>query len=117
LSYSHTFDLCSHALQSQVYAQVQDLFKDAPDLLSEFKNFLPDAGFVPRSGQQHGSSWAQADIPISADKAGKRVSSSARRRKRPAEKDITPAPPVRIAPNRVNHNFSCLVIDTDTRPG
>ena len=30
-------------LQSQVYVQIQMLFKDSPDLLSEFKDFLPDA--------------------------------------------------------------------------
>src|SRR5688572_27113165 len=30
-------------MQSQVYVQVEMLFKDAPDLLAEFKDFLPDA--------------------------------------------------------------------------
>lgn len=32
--------------QSQVYMQVQALFKDAPDLLAEFKDFLPEAAIV-----------------------------------------------------------------------
>jgi histone deacetylase complex regulatory component SIN3 len=30
----------------KIYSQVQSLFKDAPDLLSEFKNFLPTEGVV-----------------------------------------------------------------------
>ncbi|KAI5982746.1 hypothetical protein EDD15DRAFT_2398855, partial [Pisolithus albus] len=32
-----------HLQDSQVYLQVQSLFKDAPDLLAEFKDFLPEA--------------------------------------------------------------------------
>jgi len=46
----------------QVYAQVQVLFKSAPDLLEEFKQFLPDnSGNFPSGGlfgalsQSHGT--------------------------------------------------------------
>jgi histone deacetylase complex regulatory component SIN3 len=37
----------SEVSQSQVFAQVQVLFKDAPDLLAEFKDFLPSASGEP----------------------------------------------------------------------
>ena len=46
--FSWIHDLCATFHQSQVYAQVyaqvQVLFKDAPDLLAEFKDFLPATG-------------------------------------------------------------------------
>ncbi|KAH9937360.1 uncharacterized protein B0H18DRAFT_970211 [Fomitopsis serialis] len=85
-----------HLQDSQVYAQVQMLFKDAPDLMQEFRDFLPEA-FGP-SAQQVGlvgilpqppnpsSPWGQADGPpsTSADKSTKAPS---RRRKRVAEKE------------------------------
>jgi len=88
--------------------QVQSLFKDAPDLLSEFKNFLPDVSGTSGISLQHpsgpASSWVPPDLSIMADrgdKSGKRVTSHPRRRKRVVEKDTTPAPPVRVAPSRV----------------
>ncbi|KZT74953.1 hypothetical protein DAEQUDRAFT_720143 [Daedalea quercina L-15889] len=85
-----------HLQDSQVYAQVQMLFKDAPDLMQEFRDFLPEA-FGP-SAQQAGligilpqlpnpsSPWGQADGPpsTSADKVAK---APTRRRKRVAEKE------------------------------
>ena len=89
------------------------LFKDAPDLLSEFKNFLPDAsgsgnggpgvvGILPQPTGGPGASapsWGQPDI--SSDKAVKKFSSSSKRRRRPPEKESMPVPSSRTAPSRV----------------
>ncbi|KAH9835880.1 uncharacterized protein C8Q71DRAFT_797373 [Rhodofomes roseus] len=85
-----------HLQDSQVYAQVQMLFKDAPDLMQEFRDFLPEAfgpsaqaaglvGILPQPPNPS-SPWGQADGPpsTSADKGTKAPS---RRRKRVAEKD------------------------------
>ena len=45
-----------------MYLQVQTLFKDAPDLLAEFKNFLPPDGsghsFAAEAMQEH--TWDEA---------------------------------------------------------
>ncbi|KAF8899118.1 hypothetical protein BD779DRAFT_61530 [Infundibulicybe gibba] len=103
-----------HIQDSQVYVQVEHLFKDAPDLLEEFQDFLPQA--VPgavRNGvvilpQPSGApsapsmAWNQPD-PLSsspAEKAGKKPQPPVRRKKRNNEKEPTPVPPARIAPNR-----------------
>ncbi|KAI8981231.1 hypothetical protein BD414DRAFT_492058 [Trametes punicea] len=85
--------------QSQVYAQVQMLFKDAPDLMDEFKDFLPEAaappahpaGLVgilpqPTAGPGMPGSFVQPE-PLQADKAAKTQS---RRRKRPEKEPAAP---------------------------
>ncbi|KAF8665510.1 hypothetical protein AX16_000524 [Volvariella volvacea WC 439] len=66
-----------------VYAQVQNLFKDAPDLLAEFKAFLPD-----NSGQSN-----ESFIPNRLDKNAKRQLQPQKRKKRVPEKEPTPVPP------------------------
>lgn len=107
-------------LQSQVYVQVQLLFKDAPDLLSEFKDFLPEAlgpgaapsgvvGILPQPPGGlggTGSSWGQLEGSTSGamdrtDKSAKKAIPPSKRRKRPAEKDTTPVPSTKIASSRV----------------
>ncbi|KAJ7069059.1 histone deacetylase complex, SIN3 component [Mycena belliarum] len=82
-----------HLQDSQVYAQVQHLFKDAPDLLGEFKAFLPEmmggqSGLVivPQSSS---APWSQPDV---VDKPVKKPAVPQKRKKR-VEKDPTPVPP------------------------
>ncbi|KAF9469764.1 histone deacetylase complex, SIN3 component [Collybia nuda] len=102
-----------HLQDSQVYVQVQLLFKDAPDLLAEFKDFLPEA--VGAGSGQSGvvilpqplgpaQQWAQPEPPNSspAEKPmpQKKAPPPSRRKKRVAEKDPTPVPPAKIAPSR-----------------
>ncbi|OJA12336.1 hypothetical protein AZE42_02775 [Rhizopogon vesiculosus] len=90
---------------SHVYVQVQDLFKDAPDLLSEFKDFLPEVsmalgqsgavGILPQltSGPGVPAPWVDA-----VDKSGKKAQLPPKKRRK--EKETTPAPVVRTAPSR-----------------
>ncbi|PCH34038.1 hypothetical protein WOLCODRAFT_94711 [Wolfiporia cocos MD-104 SS10] len=92
----HAYQKGQKELQD-VYAQVQMLFKEAPDLMNEFRDFLPDlagpstqpVGLVdilphPQGGP---SAWPQAEAPPPPpDKAAK---PPARRRKRAPEKDAT----------------------------
>lgn len=97
-------------LQSQVYVQVQMLFKDAPDLLAEFKDFLPEvAGGLPNPGHlsnhsnmlSSSANYGDAATSGSPDKGTKKASNSAKRKKRP-EKEPTPVPPPsKPAPSRV----------------
>lgn len=83
---------------------VQGLFKDAPDLLAEFKDFLPEitgqpapsgvVGILPQPAGGPGvagpSTWgADSD----RDKASKKPIAPLKRRRKPVEKDTTPAPP------------------------
>lgn len=90
--------------QSQVYAQVARLFRDAPDLMEEFKDFLPDAlghtiqvpaaglvGIMPHPAAQGSTStW---DVPdASTSGIEKPVKPPARRRKRAADKDANALP-------------------------
>ena len=101
----------THPVQSQVYAQVQLLFKDAHDLLAEFKDFLPEASLAfaapggiasilpqPPLGPGIPPQWPDMD----KDKIGKKpvVAPPKRRRKGP-EKDTTPVPPSRATVSRV----------------
>lgn len=51
----HSIHLDSPSNRMQVYAQVTTLFSSAPDLLDEFKQFLPDP-----SGESHPSSHPPA---------------------------------------------------------
>ncbi|KAF8846145.1 hypothetical protein BDN67DRAFT_986507 [Paxillus ammoniavirescens] len=97
---------------SQVYAQVQVLFKDAPDLLAEFKDFLPEASmaFSVQSGVVSILPQATAGPGIPApwndgssekDKNGKKAAlPAAKRRRKGPEKDTTPAPPSRSTVSR-----------------
>jgi paired amphipathic helix protein Sin3a len=80
---------------------VQILFKDAPDLLEEFKDFLPEvlSNQLPPSGlagvlsQQNGS-W---NPPMDTQQAEKPAKSVSRRKKRVADKEVPP----KAAPSRV----------------
>ncbi|KAJ7242561.1 hypothetical protein B0H12DRAFT_1132175 [Mycena haematopus] len=84
-----------HLQDSQVYVQVQHLFKDAPDLLSEFKAFLPEMlggqGGLVILPQPSGAPWPQSDPSL--DKPVKKPAQPAKRKKRVLEKDPTPVPP------------------------
>ncbi|KAJ7082535.1 histone deacetylase complex, SIN3 component [Mycena crocata] len=85
-----------HLQDSQVYVQVQHLFKDAPDLLGEFKQFLPEM----MGGQNNhvifpqppSGPWPQPEVIV--DKPSKKtVVQPLKRKKRVIEKDTTPVPP------------------------
>ncbi|KIK70594.1 hypothetical protein GYMLUDRAFT_65815 [Collybiopsis luxurians FD-317 M1] len=98
-----------HLQDSQVYVQVQVLFKDAPDLLAEFKDFLPEvAGGLAHPGNTLMPSVAgpiaqYADVPLngSPDKGAKKASTSGVKRRKRTEKEPTPVPhPPKPAPSR-----------------
>lgn len=84
---------------------MQSLFKDAPDLLSEFKKFLPIDGGAPFGAEPFGDpSWPEMEV--------KKIPKPdvapppAKRRKRP-EKEIQPtpasvAPPPKTGASRVS---------------
>ena len=77
--------------QAEVFAKVEDLFKDAPDLSSAFRDFLPGAGGVPDSdglGMLRGPSMRTG--ALSGEHA------RAQKRKQPAE----PAPASTSAPTK-----------------
>jgi paired amphipathic helix protein Sin3a len=95
---------------------VQHLFKDAPDLLVEFKDFLPDA--APTGAGQSGlpilpqppagavpSSvpWSQPEVSASASADKSKKAAQLKRKKRIQEKESTPVSPVKPVPNRVSH--------------
>ena len=96
--------------QSQVYTQVARLFKEAPDLMEEFKAFLPDAfghmqsvpgllGIMPQpSGiDASGPNWDRPESPAPVvDKVAKAPN---RRRKRV---DKEPAAPKAAGGSRVS---------------
>lgn len=94
------------------------MFKDAPDLLAEFKDFLPEiTGQAPPSGlvgiQPHpsgsgGQSWGPSDT--AAEKAGKKPIPPLKRRKKVVEKDTTPVPPAKSSANRVRSDIYSLLI-------
>ncbi|KAK2461462.1 hypothetical protein APHAL10511_005925 [Amanita phalloides] len=95
-----------------VYLQVQLLFKDAPELLAEFRDFLPEVAslvpsqngvvILPQPGSQLGptSGWNQQDVPVSGSSLAKKTVATAKRRKRLTEKDSTPAPSDKLTQNR-----------------
>ncbi|KAL0951709.1 hypothetical protein HGRIS_008384 [Hohenbuehelia grisea] len=105
-----------HIHDSQVYVQVQMLFKDAPDLLDEFKDFLPEvlgipsvhpagSANVPSPSTAQGVTppqWTQPEMSSAADKAPKRAAAPKRKKRPVAEKETTPAPPPppKLAPSR-----------------
>ncbi|KAJ7762381.1 histone deacetylase complex, SIN3 component [Mycena maculata] len=87
-----------HLHDSQVYVQVQHLFKDAPDLLGEFKAFLPEMiggqGGLVILPQSSSAPWPQPDV---ADKPAKKAAPPPPKRKKRIEKDPTPIPPPKPA--------------------
>ncbi|KAI6153808.1 hypothetical protein BKA82DRAFT_14535 [Pisolithus tinctorius] len=76
---------------SQVYLQVQVLFKDAPDLLAEFKDFLPEAPITV-------SATNNVDKPSRKPPAASIP--SGKKRRKAQDKDTTPIPPSRSTTNR-----------------
>jgi paired amphipathic helix protein Sin3a len=97
------------------------LFKDAPDLLGEFKDFLPEAlGFGATPGGPTGissqpnlganSNFGQPDV-ITSDKVKKQIA-PVRRKKRPAEKEATPVPSARGGTSRVRSLLLCIICFT-----
>ncbi|KAL0068608.1 hypothetical protein AAF712_004324 [Marasmius tenuissimus] len=86
-----------HLQDSQVYQQVQTLFKDAPDLLAEFKDFLPDVVGGAMAAGQATMGWpGQQEVPIpgSPPKKSSTVqsqsisqASAAKRKKKAVEKE------------------------------
>lgn len=110
--------------QSQVYSQVQTLFKDAPDLLAEFKKFLPNAipaspgpngmAPLPQTGLGYaGTTYAPDDSP--PNHAAKKPPSK-RSRKRVPEKEATPVPPPKPVPSRVRIFLFIWSGCSDSRP-
>jgi paired amphipathic helix protein Sin3a len=91
------------------------LFKNAPDLLGEFKGFLPDAGglSVPVGGAigipplpvgasgSVGPTWSQQDIPSTGPDRSKKSTTASKRKRRVVEKETTPVPAPRTTSSRV----------------
>lgn len=104
---------------------VQGLFKDAPDLLAEFKDFLPEitgqaapsgvVGILPQPAGGPGvagpSTWGADSATADRDKASKKPIAPLKRRRKPVEKDTTPAPqpPKAAANNKVCAPSLCFV--------
>ena len=95
---------------------VQGLFKDAPDLLSEFKDFLPEitgtgtiggVGILPQPSSAAGTagpSWGDNSVLSSIDrieKTSKKPIPPLKRKKKIVEKDTTPVPVAKSSTNRV----------------
>ncbi|KAH9486320.1 Transcriptional regulatory protein SIN3 [Psilocybe cubensis] len=96
-----------HSPDAQVYVQVQMLFKDAPDLLAEFKDFLPEAmpGSMGPNGvhimpQSSTTSWGPGESSPPHTQVKKPTQAPKRSRKRVPEKEATPVPPSKPAPSR-----------------
>lgn len=86
---------------SQVYVQVQTLFKDAQDLLSEFKDFLPEVSMaVSTLPQQTSGPGVPTPWVDAGDKNGKKTQLPPKKRRKAPEKETTPAPAVRTVPSR-----------------
>ena len=86
--------------QAEVFAKVEELFKDAPDLSSAFRDFLPSAGSAPDSdslGMLRGPSMRTGTLSGEHARAQKRkqpaepasapVSAPAKRRRKAADRD------------------------------
>ena len=82
----------------QVYAQVQLLFKDAPDLLGEFKKFLPElmnasgmdasfAGIMPATVSGSSGPWPPEPVASSSAVSKGGVPPSRRRKREPVPKE------------------------------
>ncbi|KAG9314155.1 hypothetical protein JVU11DRAFT_4941 [Chiua virens] len=106
--------LSLHTLFSPKYtAQVQLLFKDALDLLAEFKDFLPEAPMAlggpssgatlfqqPTVGPGVPAQWSDVD----KDKIGKKLAVSApKKRRKGPDKDTTPVPFSRSLTKKPKH--------------
>lgn len=101
-----------HLQDSQVYVQVQTLFKNDQDLLAEFKDFLPEAvgggggpsvpSVVPQVPAAGPASWPQPEASSSSPVAvpAKKSTQASKRKKRVVEKEPTPAPPTKVVPSR-----------------
>ena len=84
---------------------MRHLFQDAPDLLEEFRDFLPEAlntqippaGLVGIIPQQQNGSWNPPPDNQQPEKPAKAVS---RRKKRAAEKEV----PTKAASSRVRRD-------------
>ncbi|PPQ77023.1 hypothetical protein CVT25_014839 [Psilocybe cyanescens] len=103
----HSPDVRAVLITAQVYVQVQMLFKDAPDLLAEFKDFLPEAvpgamgaNGVPIMPQSSSASWGPGESSPPHVPVKKPTQAPKRNRKRVPEKEVTPVPPSKPAPSR-----------------
>ncbi|KIY50623.1 hypothetical protein FISHEDRAFT_39019 [Fistulina hepatica ATCC 64428] len=74
-----------------ILQQVQLLFKDAPDLLAEFQDFLPGSGLGPLHPVAPSPTWLSpnAQTNDAANWSG-RSAAPKRTKKRPLEKEVTP---------------------------
>jgi paired amphipathic helix protein Sin3a len=101
------------------------LFKDAPDIISEFKNFIHSAkGQIPMAsgsvsimpvsfGNDLGPSWTQPDAP-SVERPKKSIP-PLKRKKRQVDAEMAPLPPARSGQSRVRSSstrwtagFTCV---------
>ncbi|KAF9567836.1 hypothetical protein CPC08DRAFT_680594 [Agrocybe pediades] len=93
-----------HSQDFQVYVQVQMLFKDAPDLLAEFKDFLPEAvpvGMGPGVAiLPQPPTWGIGESSPPSAPAKKPTQAAKRSRKRVPEPEPIPVPPPKAAPSR-----------------
>ncbi|KAL5533624.1 hypothetical protein ACEPAG_84 [Sanghuangporus baumii] len=71
--------------------KVEYLFRDAPDLLAEFKKFLPMDGSGQAFGQDSFHERVWSELP------DKKSSTAPKRKKKPVEREIQPAPQVPIS--------------------
>lgn len=91
------------------------LFKNAPDLMEEFKDFLPEAmgpgaqhtgliGIMPHpAGPGGAQGWDSAAGPAATAEGDKAMKAPAsRRRKRAADKEPPPPPQQKAGTGRVN---------------
>ena len=96
---------------TQVYKQVQMFFEDAPDLLAEFKDFLPEAvpagipGSLPGTNcRAHvlATGWESSQLPNEEGAASNKRS----RHKPQREKESTPVPPPGSVVFVLSHSLS-----------
>jgi paired amphipathic helix protein Sin3a len=86
--------------QAEVFAKVEELFKDAPDLSSAFRDFLPGAGSAPdadglgmlrgpstRTGTPSGEHARAQKRKQPAESAPTSASAPAKRRRKAADRD------------------------------
>lgn len=88
---------------------MQVLFKDAPELLTEFKDFLPS--IIGGSGLSHDAQWSQMDASGAAS-ADTSVEKRAPKRRR---KPDAPAAPAKAAPSRVSALYLFFESGRDSR--
>lgn len=87
---------------SEVYTQVTALFQDAPDLLDDFKQFLPDTSqpqaTTPRTAQESMAAANSSQLPPLGNFA---PPSAGRERERKSKKQQDYGPPPQFDPNSV----------------